>query len=57
LPGEKTCQIHECYPRDNKFLDAFYEAGRGEDDIEKTENMPEEKCPDFVAIVKGRAWK
>ena len=51
LPGEKTCQIHECYPRDNDFLDAFYAAGGLEDDVEKTENIPDEKGPDYVSLV------
>ena len=57
LPGEKTCQIQECYPRDNKFLDAFYAGGGVENEVEKTENMPEEECPDFAAIVRGRCKK
>jgi hypothetical protein len=51
LPGEKGCIIEQCYPRDNKFLDAYHEGMELVEDVQRTVNKSDDDGPDFVNMV------
>jgi len=51
LPGEKGCIIEQCYPLDNKFLDAYHEGMELVEDVQRTVNKSDDDGPDFVNMV------
>jgi len=57
LPGEKGCIIEQCCPLYNRFLDAYDPEVELVDDVQRTVNKPEDECPDFASLVRGKNVK